>query len=50
MVGVIYDADVLAVLIIGVVPATDVDVLADENVNGLVVAMTPLLDLTLSAP
>ena len=49
VVGVIYDADVLTVVIIGVVSATDVDMLADENVNGLAVAMTPL-ESTLPAP
>ena len=43
-------ADVLAVAIFDVVSAIDVvDVLTDENVNGLAAVMTPL-EFTLSAP
>ena len=35
-------ADLLAVLVIDVVTAIDVDMLADENENGLTAVMTPL--------
>ena len=43
-------ADVLAVAIFDVVSAIDVvDVLADENVNGLAAVMTPL-EFNLSSP
>ena len=42
-------ADLLAVLVIDVVTAIDVDMLADENANGLAAVMTPL-EFTLSAP
>ena len=43
-------ADVLAVVIFDVVSAIDVvDVLADENVNGLAAVMTPL-EFTLPSP
>ena len=42
-------ADLLAVLVIDVVTAIDVDMLADENVNGLAAVMTPL-EFTLPAP
>ena len=41
--------DVSAVPITDVVPGTDVDILNDENVNGLAAVMTPL-ELTLSSP
>ena len=41
--------EVLDVLIIDLVPAIDVDILADENVNGLAAVMTPL-EFTLPAP
>ena len=41
--------DVSAVPITDVVPGTDVDILNDENVNGLAAVMTPL-ELTLSLP
>ena len=48
-----YAGDVLADLpvatIIGVVSATDVDILTDENANGLAAVMTPL-EFTLPAP
>ena len=40
---------VLTVLIIDVVPAIDVDILADGSVNGLAAMMTPL-EFTLPAP
>ena len=40
--------DVLDVVITGFVTAIDVDILADENVNGLAVVMTP--ELTFPAP
>ena len=40
---------VLTVLIIDSVTAIDVDVLADENVNGLAAVMTPL-EFTLPSP
>ena len=36
--------------IIDVFAAIDVDMLADENVNGLVVVMAPLVEFALSAP
>ena len=42
-------ADLLAVLVIDVVTAIDVDMLADENENGLAAVMTPL-EFTLPAP
>ena len=48
-VGVAYAVDVLAVPIIGAVSAIAVDMLADENINGLAVVMTPL-EFELSAP
>ena len=41
--------DVSAVPITDVVPDTDVDILNDENVNGLAAVMAPL-ELTLSSP
>ena len=41
--------DVSAVPITDVVPGTDVDILNDENVNGLAAVVTPL-ELTLSSP
>ena len=41
--------DLLAVLVIDVVTTIDVDMLADENENGLAAVMTPL-EFTLSAP
>ena len=41
--------DLLAVPIIDVVPAIDVDIFADENANGLTPVMTPL-EFTLPAP
>ena len=41
--------DVSAVPITDVVPGTDVDILNDENVNGLAAVMAPL-ELTLSSP
>ena len=44
-----YAVDVLTVLIIDVVSAIDVDMLADENFNGLAAVMTRL-EFTLSAP
>ena len=53
VVEIAYTGDVSAgmfvVLIIDVVTGIDVDMLADENVNGLVAVMTPL-DPTLLAP
>ena len=57
VVGVVYSGDVLtdllgellAALIIDVVTVIDVDILVDENVNGLADAMTPL-EFTLPAP
>ena len=49
VVRVTYSVDVLDVVITGVVTAIDVDILADENVNGLAAVMTPL-ELTLPAP
>ena len=42
-------AGVLAIIIIDVVPAIDVDILADGSVNGLAAMMTPL-EFTLPAP
>ena len=42
-------ADALPVLITVVAPAIDVDMLADENLNGLAAVMTPL-EFTLSSP
>ena len=42
-------ADTLSVLITVVAPAIDVDMLADENLNGLAAVMTPL-EFTLSSP
>ena len=48
-VGVDMLTDELAVPIIEFVSVTDVGMLADENVNGLAVVMTPL-EFTLSAP
>ena len=42
-------ADALLVLITVVAPAIDVDMLADENLNGLAAVMTPL-EFTLSSP
>ena len=42
-------ADVLAVVIVDVVSAIDVDMLADENANGLAAVMTPL-EFNLSSP
>ena len=47
--GVDVLTDMLAVPIIDFVSATDVNMLADENVNGLAAVITPL-ELTLSAP
>ena len=47
MVGVVVDvradllSDLLTVRVIGFVTASDIDILADENVNGLAAAMTP---------
>ena len=53
VVRVSYAGDVLADLpdaaIIDVVSATDVDILTDENANGLAAVMTPL-EFTLPAP
>ena len=53
VVGVVYAGDVLtdmlAVLIIDVVNVIGVDILVDENVNGLADVMTPL-EFTLPAP
>ena len=49
MVGVAYIVGVLAVLISDSVTAIDVDILADENVNGLAAVMTPL-EFNLSSP
>ena len=53
VVRVAYSGDVLAdlpvVAIIDVVSATDVDILTDENANGLAAVMAPL-EFTLSAP
>ena len=49
VVRVTYSVGVLDVVITGVVTAIDVDMLADENVNGLTAVMTPL-ELTLPAP
>ena len=49
MVGVTYAEDSLDVPIIVIVPTIDVDMLADENVNGLVAATT-CLEFTLSTP
>ena len=40
-------ADLLTVVITGIVFVIDVDMIADESVNGLVVLMTPL-EFTLS--
>ena len=34
--------DILDVIITGVVPAIDVDMIADENINGLAAVMNPL--------
>ena len=48
-VGVDVLTDLLTVPIIDVVSDIDVDMLADENVNGLAAVMPPL-DFTLSAP
>ena len=41
--------DILDVVIIDVVSTIDVDMLADENVNGLAAVMTPL-EFTLPSP
>ena len=54
MVAVVYAVDVLnnllvTVPIVDIVSATDVDMLADENANGLAAVMTPL-EFTLPAP
>ena len=49
VVGVTDSEDVMTVVIIGVVPAIDVDMLAGENVRGLAAVMTPL-EVTLSSP
>ena len=49
VVGAAYAVDVLTVLIIEVVPAIDIDMLADENTNGFAAVMTPL-EFTLPAP
>ena len=55
MVGVAYAGDVRAgtltdlLTIIDVVPAIDVDILTDKNVNGLEAVMTPL-EFALPAP
>ena len=54
MVAVVYAVHVLnnllvTVPIVDIVSATDVDMLADENVNGLGAVMTPL-EFTLPAP
>ena len=53
VVGISYNGDVLAgvlsVLIIGFVSAIDVDMMADESVNGLAAVMTPL-EFTLLSP
>ena len=42
-------ADVMTVVVFDVVTIIDVDMLADENENGLAAVMTPL-EFTLSAP
>ena len=44
-----YTVDVLAVVMTDVVTVIDVDMLADENENGLVAVPTPL-EFTLPAP
>ena len=49
VVGVDLLTDELAVPIIEFVSVTDVDMLADENVNGLAAAMNPL-EFPLSSP
>ena len=41
--------DLLTVLIIDVTTASDIDILADKNANGLAAVMTPL-EFTLPAP
>ena len=49
VVGAAETANVLTAGIISVVSDTGVEILADENVHGLVAGITPL-ELTLSAP
>ena len=53
VVGLVYSVDVLldvlSVVVIDVVPGIDVDMLTDENENGLADVLTPL-DFTLSSP
>ena len=49
VVEVVEVVEVIGMLIIDVATAIDVDILADENVNGLAAVMTPL-EFTLPAP